>query len=195
MAFKLKHQKESPLHQRFVSSAGKSDEVDAMNKMLAERAADSGITPKDHSNETISTPTKDDSLTKQVGTLLSNPFSGVRSLVNQTRGGVRESLGMSDEGDRSGVYGSLTNLSRAKDSTEPSTIKALERGEPFNVASQISMLASGAALTGQTLADLAQGDPTAAIFKTAKKFKPIYKLAKNAYMGLKGGKVLKDALN
>ena len=195
MAFKLKHQKESPLHQRFVSSGGDSEEVDAMNKMLAERAAASGITSRDHSNETISMPTEDDSLTKQIGTLLSNPVSGVRSLVNQTRGGVRESLGMSDEGDRSGVYGSLTNLSRAKDSTEPSTIKALERGEPFNVASQIGVLASGAALTGQTLADLAQGDPTAAIFKTAKKLKPIYKLAKKAYMGLKGGKVLKDVLN
>ena len=195
MAFKLKHQKESPLHQRFVSSGGNSDEVDAMNKMLAERAAASGITPRDHSNETISMPTKDDSLTKQVGTLLSNPFSGVRSLVNQTRGGIRESLGMSDEGDREGVYGSLTSLSRAKDSEDKGTQEALEKGEALNTASQIGALASGAVLTGQTLADLAQGDPTAAALKSAKKFKPIYKLAKNAYMGLKGSKVLKDILN
>jgi hypothetical protein len=191
MAFKLKHQNTSPFKQRFVSSGGTTDEISMMNQMLSERAAASGITPKDHSNETISTPTKDDSLIKQVGTLLSNPFDGVRSLVNQTRGGIRESLGMSDEGDRSGVYGSLTNLSRANDSTDPDTIKELERGKALNVASQIGALASGAVLTGQTLADLAQGDPAAAALKGAKKFKPIYKLAKNAYMGLKAGKVLK----
>ncbi len=194
MAFKLKHQKESPLHQRFVSSGGNSDEVDAMNKMLAERAAASGITPRDHSSETISQPTPDDSFSKQIGTLLSNPFSGTRALVNQARGGIRESLGMCDEGDREGVYGSLTSLSRAKDSEDKDTQKALEKGEAFNTASQIGALASGAVLTGQTLADLAQGDPTAAALKGAKKFKPVYKLAKNAYMGLKAGKVIKNKL-
>ncbi len=190
MAFKLKHQNTSPFKQEFVSSGGTTNEVSIMNKMLAERAAASGITPRDHSNETISMPTEDDSLIKQVGTLLSNPFDGVRALVNQTRGGIREAFGMRSEGDRNGPYGSLTNLSRANDSTDPETIEELERGKALNTASQIGALASGAVLTGQTLADLAQGDPTAAILKSAKKFKPVYKLAKNAYMGLKGGKVL-----
>ena len=65
---------------------------------------------------TISMPTPDDSVFKQLGTLLSNPFDGVRALVNQTRGGIRESLGMRDEGDRDGVYGSLSSLRRANES-------------------------------------------------------------------------------
>tara|TARA_R110002096_G_scaffold185019_1_gene363658 strand:+ start:26 stop:706 length:681 start_codon:yes stop_codon:yes gene_type:complete len=170
------------------------DNVQGMQQMLAERAASSGIQPIDRSNETISMPTENKSAIEQIGTLLSNPFSGTRALVNQTRGGIRNSLGMSDQGDREGVYGSLTSLARAKDSNDLETQKALESGNEFNSASQIAALASGAALTGQTVADLLQGDPTAMALKTAKKYKPIYNTAKKAYMGLKGGKVAKNIL-
>jgi hypothetical protein len=170
------------------------DNVQRMQQMLAERAASSGIQPIDHSNETISMPTENKSAIEQIGTLLSNPFSGTRALVNQTRGGIRNSLGMSDQGDREGVYGSLTSLARAKDSNDLETQKALESGSEFNTASQIGALASGAVLTGQTVADLLQGDPTAIALKTAKKYKPLYNTAKNAYMGLKTGKVIKNML-
>ena len=164
---------------RRTSSDPSSDDLQKFQQMLAERSAASGIKPIDHSNETISMPTEDRSVIEQIGTLLSNPFSGSRALVNQTRGGIRNSLGMSDQGDRDGVYGSLTNLARAKESNDLETQQAL---------------ASGAVLTGQTVADLLQGDPTAMALKTAKKYKPIYNTAKKAYMGLKGGKVAKNTL-
>ena len=168
--------------------------VQGMQQMLAERAASSGIQPIDRSNETISMPTENKSAIEQIGTLLSNPFSGTRALVNQTRGGIRNSLGMSDEGDRDGVYGSLTSLARSKDSNDLETQKALESGSEFNTASQIAALGSGALLAGQTFADLLQGDPASAALKAGKKFKPLYNTAKKAYMGYKGGKVGKDQM-
>lgn len=140
---------------------------------------------------TISMPTPDDSAFKQLGTLLSNPFDGVRALVNQTRGGIRQSLNLSDEGDRDGVYGSLSSLRRAKESNSQETKKALSRSAPFNAASQISALASGALLTASTVNDLIQGDPKAALLKKAKMVKPIYNAVKktgldptNALLGL-----------
>ncbi len=127
---------------------------------------------------TISMPTPDDSAFKQIGTLLSNPFDGVRALVNQTRGGIRESLGMRDEGDRDGVYGSLSNLRRAKASNREDVKKELSRSSAFNTASQLGALASGAVLTASTVNDLIQGDPKAALLKKAKVVKPIYNAVK-----------------
>ena len=179
---------------RRTSSDPSSDDLQKFQQMLAERSAASGIKPIDHSNETISMPTQKRSAIEQIGTLLSNPFSGTRALVNQTRGGIRNSLGMSDEGDRDGVYGSLTSLARSKDSNDLETQKALESGSEFNTASQIAALGSGALLAGQTFADLLQGDPASAALKAGKKFKPLYNTAKKAYMGYKGGKVGKDQM-
>ena len=179
---------------RRTSSDPSSDDLQKFQQMLAERSAASGIKPIDHSNETISMPTEDRSVIEQIGTLLSNPFSGSRALVNQTRGGIRNSLGMSDQGDRDGVYGSLTNLARAKESNDLETQQALERGGAFNTASQIAALGSGAILAGQTFSDLAQGDATSAALRAGKKFKPLYNTAKSAYMGYKGVKVGKDQM-
>jgi hypothetical protein len=127
---------------------------------------------------TISMPTPDDGVFQQIGTLFSNPFDGVRALVNQTRGGIRESLGMRDEGDRDGVYGSLSNLRRAKASNSEDVKKALSRSSAFNTASQLAALTSGAVLTASTVNDLAQGDPKAALLKKAKVVKPIYNAVK-----------------
>ena len=152
----------------------------------------------DKPRATISAPTPDDGFLTQVGTLLSNPFDGVRALVNQTRGGIRESLGMRDEGDRDGVYGSLSSLRRANESKDKSTQQALSRSSAMNLASSTATLASGAYLGVQTLTDLAQGDPTAAVAKKLNKIpgvKQIIKnpkhaanVAKSTYMMLKGNK-------
>jgi hypothetical protein len=150
---------------------------------------------------TISMPTPDDGVLQQLGTLLSNPFDGVKALVNQTRGGIRESLGMSDEGDRDGSYGSLSSLRRANESNREDVKKSLGRSSAFNSASQIAALASGAMLTASTVNDLLQGDPKAALLKKAKVVKPIYNAVKKTgldptksllglyygYKGLKAG--------
>ena len=152
---------------------------------------------------TISMPTPDDGYFKQIGTLLSNPFDGVRALVNQTRGGIRESLGMRDQGDRDGVYGSLSNLRRAQESEREDVKKELTRSSAFNTASQIGALASGAVLTASTVNDLIQGDPKAALLKKAKVVKPIYNAVKKVsnnptksllglYYGYKGVKTAKN---
>jgi hypothetical protein len=152
---------------------------------------------------TISMPTPDDSVFKQLGTLLSNPFDGVRALVNQTRGGIRESLGMRDEGDRDGVYGSLSSLRRANESKNEEVKSELKRSSAFNTASQIGALASGAVLTASTVNDLIQGDPKAALLKKAKVVKPIYNAVKKVsnnptksllglYYGYKGVKTAKN---
>ena len=152
---------------------------------------------------TISMPTPDDSVFKQLGTLLSNPFDGVRALVNQTRGGIRESLGMRDEGDRDGVYGSLSSLRRANESKNEEVKSELKRSSAFNSASQIGALASGAVLTASTVNDLIQGDPKAALLKKAKVVKPIYNAVKKVsnnptksllglYYGYKGVKTAKN---
>ncbi len=127
---------------------------------------------------TISMPTPDDGVFQQLGTLLSNPFDGVRALVNQTRGGIRESLGMSDQGDRDGSFGSLSSLRRANESNREDVKKSLAKSSAFNSASQIAALSSGALLTASTVNDLVQGDPKAAILKKAKVVKPLYNAVK-----------------
>lgn len=147
---------------------------------------------------TISMPTPDDSILQQAGTLLSNPFDGMRALVNQTRGGIRQAFGMSDQGDRDGVYGSLSSLRRANDSEDKQTIEALSRSSALNTTSSTAMLASGVLLGAQTLVDLAQGDPTAAITKKLNKIPGVKqvikdpikaaKTAKGAYISYKGYK-------
>lgn len=147
---------------------------------------------------TISMPTPDDSVLQQAGTLLSNPFDGMRALVNQARGGIRQALGMRDEGDRDGVYGSLSSLRRANISEDPEAQQALSRSSAMNLASSAATLASSGYLGVQTLTDLAQGDPTAVIAKKLNKIpgvKQVIKnpkhaatVAKSAYIGLKGNK-------
>ena len=78
MAFKLKHQKKSPLHQRFVSSGGNSDEVDAMNKMLAERAAASGIQPKQPDTSLNPESGKEDSFLEKLSFTIQNPMTAAK---------------------------------------------------------------------------------------------------------------------
>lgn len=161
-------------------------------KSLAEYRQD------DKPRATISAPTPDDGFIKQVGTLLSNPFDGMRALVNQTRGGIREAFGMRDEGDRDGVYGSLSSLRRANESTDKSTQEALSRSAAMNTASSVATLASSALLGAQTLTDLAQGDPTAAVAKKLNKIpgvkniiknpKQAANVAKTTYLGYKANK-------
>lgn len=134
----------------------------------------------------ISIP-EDDSPAQQASTLVSNPFDGVRALANQTVGGIQNMFGI-DKGFRDGPYGSLTSLRRANNATDPETKQALSRSAPFNQATQAAALASGAMLGVGTIADLAQGDPTAALLKKAKGVKQVYNTAKTAYIGYKGGK-------
>jgi len=135
---------------------------------------------------TISTP-RDDDGAQQLSTLVSNPFDGVRALANQTIGGIQNLVGI-DKGLRDGPYGSLTNLRRANNAKDPETRQALSRSAPFNQATQAAALMSGAMLGVGTVADLAQGDPTAALLKKAKGIKQVYNTAKTAYIGYKGGK-------
>jgi len=78
MAFKLKHQKESPLHQRFVSSGGNSDEVDAMNKMLAERAAASGVQTRQPDTPLNPESGKEDGFLKKLSFALQNPMTSAK---------------------------------------------------------------------------------------------------------------------
>jgi len=134
----------------------------------------------------ISIP-EDDQPAQQAGTLISNPFDGVRALANQTIGGIQNMFGI-DQGLRDGPYGSLTNLRRANNATDLETKKALSRSAPFNQATQATALASGGMLAAGTISDLAQGDPTAALLKKAKGVKQVYNTAKTAYIGYKGGK-------
>tara|TARA_B110000977_G_C10826695_1_gene396402 strand:- start:86 stop:679 length:594 start_codon:yes stop_codon:yes gene_type:complete len=136
--------------------------------------------------ENISTP-EDDSPTQQASTLISNPFDGVRALANQTVGGIQNMFGI-DKGFRDGPYGSLTSLRRANNATDPETKQLLSRSAPFNQATQATALLSGSMLAAGTVADLAQGDPTAALLKRAKGVKQVYNTAKTAYIGYKGGK-------
>lgn len=137
-------------------------------------------------NSNISIP-EDDEPAQQAGTLISNPFDGVRALANQTIGGIQNMFGI-DQGRRDGPYGSLTNLRRANNATDPETKQALSRSALQNQATQLYALLSGGMLAAGTAADLAQGDPTAALLKKAKGVKQIYKTAKTAYYGYKGGK-------
>lgn len=140
------------------------------------------------SQATISSPTPDDGFLQQAGTLLSNPFDGMRALVNQTRGGIRQALGMSDQGDRDGVYGSLSSLRRANDSEDEQTKKALSRSSALNTASSTAMLASSALLGTQTLVDLAQGDPTAAVTKKLNKIPGVKQVIKDPIKAAKAAK-------
>jgi len=139
--------------------------------------------------DTLRVPEAEDSIIKQAGTLLSNPFDGVRALGNDVTKGVRDFFGLSDN-VKGGVYANLTNLRKANESKDESTKKALSRSSAFNTASQIAMLASGTALTASTTADLLQGDLTSAGLKGLKGFKPVKKLAKGAYMAYKSAKVV-----
>ena len=176
---------------------------EALKGPLAPEANEFGLTPemlKYAKNQPAVKPTGEiyqtpknnsDNFFQQAGTLLSNPFDGIRALSNQARGGIREAFGMSDEGDRDGVYGSLTSLSRAKASDDAETQKALERSSAFNTASQVAMLGSGTALGAQTVNDLIQGDATGAIIKKAKVLKPIYNAVKK--LGVDPTKLTKQA--
>ena len=91
------------------------------------------------SQATISAPTPEDSTWQQFKTFVSNPFDGTRALVNEARGDIREAFGLSDQGDRDGVYGSLTNLRRANDSFDffPCCLATIKK---LNAKSSISFL-------------------------------------------------------
>ena len=184
MAFKLKHQKESPLHQRFVSSGGNSDEVDAMNQMIAERAAARGITPRDHSNETITSVEGKKGLSgmleggkdfiQDLKTFAANPFDAARAVIRTDNSGGNFPTNLKD-------LKALNDLAAKDDgsvnSEQAKTVLSPSAG--FNFAS--SMV--GPALTAQTFLDLASGDPTSAVLGKAKKLKPVAKALKKSKIG------------
>jgi hypothetical protein len=146
------------------------------------------------SQATISAPTPEDSTWQQFKTFVSNPFDGARALVNNARGEIRETFGLSDEGDRDGVYGSLTNLRRANESEDQQTQQALNRSSAFNSASSMVPVA----LTAQTVSDAISGDFTSLATKKLDKIpgvKQVIKnptlaknIAKTAYQSLKTNK-------
>ncbi len=78
MAFKLKHQNTSPFKQRFVSSGGTTDEVSMMNKMLAERAAASGIQPKQPDTSLNPESGKEDSFLEKLSFAIQNPMTAAK---------------------------------------------------------------------------------------------------------------------
>jgi len=78
MAFKLKHQNQSPINQRFVSSGGRTDEVNAMNKMLAERAAANGIQPSQPDTPLNPESGKEDSFFKKLSFAVQNPATSAK---------------------------------------------------------------------------------------------------------------------
>ena len=76
MAFKLNHQKGSPLQQRLQSSSGgTSPEVEAMNKMLAERALASGIQPSKPDIALNPDSGKEDGFLKKLFFAVQNPMT------------------------------------------------------------------------------------------------------------------------
>ena len=127
------------------------------------------------SQATISAPTPEDSTWQQFKTFVSNPFDGTRALVNEARGDIREAFGLSDQGDRDGVYGSLINLRRANDSEDQQTKQALNRSSTFNSIS--SMVP--AALTAQTVSDAISGDVAALATKKLNKIPGVKQVIKN----------------
>ena len=78
MGFKLKHQKQSPLTQRLTFSEDENDKVDAMNKMLAERAAASGIQPRQPDTPLNPESGKEDGFLKKLSFALQNPMTSAR---------------------------------------------------------------------------------------------------------------------
>jgi len=127
------------------------------------------------SQATISAPTPEDSTWQQFKTLVSNPFDGARALVNNARGEIRETFGLSDQGDRDGVYGSLTNLRRANESEDQQTQQALNRSSAFNSASSMVPVA----LTAQTVSDAISGDFTSLATKKLNKIPGVKEVIKN----------------
>jgi len=182
MAFKLNHQNTSPLKQRFVSSGGRTDEVDAMNKMLAERAAASGIQP--NQPDTITSVEGKKGLSgmleggkeffQDLKTFAGNPFDAARAVVRTDNSGgdfptnLKNLKALNDLADKDD--GSV-NSEQAKTVLSPSA--------GFNFAS--SMV--GPALTAQTFLDLASGDPASAVLGKAKKLKPVAKALKKSKIG------------
>ena len=127
------------------------------------------------SQATISAPTPEDSTWQQFKTFVSNPFDGARALVNNARGEIRETFGLSDQGDRDGVYGSLTNLRRANESEDQQTQQALNRSSAFNSASSMVPVA----LTAQTVSDAISGDFTSLATKKLDKIPGVRQVIKN----------------
>lgn len=127
------------------------------------------------SQATISAPTPEDSTWQQFKTLVSNPFDGARALVNNARGEIRETFGLSDQGDRDGVYGSLTSLRRANLSEDQQTQQALSRSSALNSTSSMIPVA----LTAQTVSDAISGDITSLATKKLNKIPIVKKVIKN----------------
>lgn len=82
MAFKLNHQKKSPLNQELQSSSGGTNsDVEAMNKMLAERAAASGITPRQPDAPLNPESGKEDSFMKKLSFAIQNPTTSAKMVL------------------------------------------------------------------------------------------------------------------
>jgi len=142
------------------------------------------------SQATISAPTPEDSAWQQLKTFVSNPFDGTRALVNEARGGIREAFGLSDQGDRDGVYGSLTNLRRANESEDKQTQEALSRSSAFNSVSSMVPVA----LTAQTVSDAISGDVTSLATKKLNKIPVVKDIVKNPKLAKKIAKTAYNAL-
>ena len=127
------------------------------------------------SQATISAPTPEDSTWQQFKTFVSNPFDGARALANTARGELRETFGLSDQGDQDGVYGSLTNLRRANESTDEQTQQALNRSSIFNSVSSMVPVA----LTAQTVSDAISGDVASLATKKLNKIPGVKQVIKN----------------
>jgi len=147
-----------------------------MAKIIAANQKRMGYKPQLRNQGTISAPTPEDSAWQKFKTVLKNPFDALKvALVPEE-----------------GAYSSLTNLRRAKKSSDPQTQKQLSRSKEFNIVSSVTP----AAMTAQTVADLASGDPMAAVTKKLNKIpvvkkvikdpKKALKTAKAAYLSLKG---------
>tara|TARA_R110001599_G_scaffold60309_2_gene167641 strand:- start:230 stop:871 length:642 start_codon:yes stop_codon:yes gene_type:complete len=79
MAFKLNHQKKSPLQQRLQSSSGGTNpEVEAMNKMLAERALANGIQSSKPDVALNPDSGKEDGFLKKLSFAVQNPMTAAK---------------------------------------------------------------------------------------------------------------------
>lgn len=79
MAFKLNYQKKSPLNQALQSSSGGTNpDVEAMNKMLAERAAASGLAPSQPDAPLNPESGKEDSFMKKLSFAVQNPATSAK---------------------------------------------------------------------------------------------------------------------
>jgi hypothetical protein len=88
MAFKLKHQNGSPFQQRLQSSSGGTNpEVEAMNKIIAERALANGIPASQPPPSLTQDSGKEDSWLQKLSFAVQNPMTAARMVMGVGQGG------------------------------------------------------------------------------------------------------------